>query len=63
MASLPPHTDLVMLPRGEPTEPRFDDFSRTEELINQAYAAAAAHLDALAGRAQVDAPPMPVEDR
>lgn len=62
LAALPPHVDLVMLPRGEPTEPRFDDFSRTEELINQAYGAAAAHLDALAGRTPVDAPSMPVED-
>jgi NTE family protein len=62
LAALPPHVDLVMLPRGEPTEPRFDDFSRTEELINQAYGATAAHLDALAGQVQLDAPAMPVED-
>ena len=63
LAALPPHVDLVMLPRGEPTEPRFDDFSRTEELINQAYGATSAHLDALAGNTQLDAPAMPVEDR
>jgi NTE family protein len=63
LAALPPHVDLVMMPRGEATEPRFDDFSRTEELINQAYGASAAHLDALAGRSPVDEPAMPVEDR
>jgi NTE family protein len=62
LAALPPHVDLVMLPRGAPTEPRFDDFSRTEELINLAYGATAAHLDALAGGEAVEAPAMPVED-
>jgi NTE family protein len=62
LAALPPHVDLVMLPRGEPTEPRFDDFSRTEELINLAYGATAAHLDALAGADEVESPAMPVED-
>jgi NTE family protein len=62
LAALPRHVDVHMLPRGTPPDPRFDDFSHTEDLINQAYGATAAHLDTMAGRAQVDAPAMPVED-
>jgi NTE family protein len=38
--------ELVMLPFGDPPRPRFDDFTHTAELITQAYAATAAHLDA-----------------
>jgi NTE family protein len=62
LASLPRRIDLVMMPRGEPRDPRFDDFSQTEELINQAYGASAAHLDAITNRRQVNEPAMPVED-
>lgn len=62
LEALPRRIDLHMLPRGEPQNPRFDDFTHTEELINQAYGATAAHLDAVANRRQMDAPPMPVED-
>ncbi len=60
---LPAHVDLNMLPFGDPTPPRYDDFSHTEELINQAYAATAAHLDAVAGDESQDAPTMPLEVR
>ena len=63
LAALPPYVELVMLPRGELSDLRFDDFTRTEELINQAYGATAAHLDALAGVEEIESPAMPVEDR
>ncbi len=53
--------ELVMLPYGDPPRPRYDDFSHTGELITQAYAATAAHLDARAGRAGEEEPPMPLE--
>jgi len=52
--------DLVMLPFGDPPRPRYDDFTHTPELITQAYAATAAHLDALAGMDMDEAPPMTV---
>ncbi len=38
--------DIDLLPLGDPPRPRYDDFSHTAELITQAYAATAAHLDA-----------------
>ena len=53
--------DLDMLPFGDPPRPRYDDFSHTAELITQAYAATAAHLDAHAGAEAEESPPMPVE--
>jgi NTE family protein len=54
--------ELIMLPYGDPPRPRYDDFSHTGELITQAYAATAAHLDAAAGRPGVAEPPMPLEE-
>jgi NTE family protein len=45
-AELAEKMELVMLPFGDPPRPRYDDFSHTAELITQAYAASAAHLDA-----------------
>jgi NTE family protein len=53
--------DLEMLPYGDPPRPRYDDFSHTPELITQAYAATAAHLDALAGVPAEEEPTMPLE--
>jgi hypothetical protein len=53
--------ELVMLPFGDPLRPRYDDFSHTAELITQAYAASAAHLDALAGIEPAEDPEMPME--
>ena len=52
-----------MLPFGDPPRPRYDDFSHTPELITQAYAATAAHLDALAGVEAETDPAMPLEGR
>ncbi len=56
LAALDGRMDLVLLPYGDPPRPRYDDFSHTAELITQAHAATAAHLDALAG---VEPPPAP----
>jgi NTE family protein len=53
--------EMVMLPFGDPPRPRYDDFSHTAELITQAYAASAAHLDVLAGIELETAPTMPLE--
>lgn len=38
--------EIDMLPFGDPPKVRYDDFSHTAELITQAHAATAAHLDA-----------------
>lgn len=63
LAGLDGRMELIMLPFGDPPRPRYDDFSHTPELITQAYAATAAHLDALAGvEAEAD-PAMPLEGR
>lgn len=56
LAALDGRVELIILPYGEPPRPRYDDFSHTAELVTQGYAAAAAHLDALAG---VAPPPTP----
>lgn len=53
--------ELVLLPFGDPPRPRYDDFSHTAELVTQAYAASAAHLDALAGVEPLVDPAMPLE--
>ena len=55
--------DLDILPFGTPPRTRYDDFSHTAELITQAYAATAAHLDAAVGDESNAAPPMPLEGR
>lgn len=54
--------DLVVLPFGEPPRARYDDFSRTAELVTQAYAATAGFLDADAGDEAHPPPPMPIEE-
>ena len=61
LAALPPRVHAIVLPRGAPARPKYDDFSQTDELITQAYAAAAAHLDAEAGRRELEGPEMPFE--
>lgn len=59
LAGVPSDVDVIVLPRGDPPEPRFDDFSHTPELITQAYGATCAHLDALAGGEGEADQPMP----
>jgi len=51
--------ELIFLPYGDPPRPRYDDFGHTRELITQAYAATAAHLDARAGAQAPEPPEMP----
>lgn len=55
--------DLDILPFGTPPRTRYDDFSHTAELITQAYAATAAHLDAEVGDETNAGPSMPLEAR
>jgi NTE family protein len=45
ISSLPAGIEAVVLPPGDPPRMRFDDFSRSRELIEAAYAASAALLD------------------
>jgi hypothetical protein len=56
---VPSDVDVILLPRGDPPEPRFDDFSHAAELITQSYGASCAHLDALAGGEGKADQPMP----
>ncbi len=53
--------EMVFLPYGSPPRTRYDDFSHSAELITQAYAATAAHLDAVVGDEPDPAPVMPLE--
>jgi NTE family protein len=48
LATLPKGVEAVVLPTGDPPRIRFDDFTRSRELIDAAYAASAALLDARA---------------
>ena len=48
LAAVPPAVEVVVLPPGERPELRFDDYSRTEQLIAQGYDNAATYLDELA---------------
>jgi len=45
LASLPTNVEAIVLPPGVRPELRFDDFSRTDELIEQGYLGAVAYLD------------------
>ncbi|MFN8051290.1 MAG: patatin-like phospholipase family protein [Acidimicrobiales bacterium] len=47
LVNLPRDVEAVVLPPGERPELRFDDFSRTEELMEQGYAHAVEYLDQL----------------
>jgi NTE family protein len=48
LATLPRNVEAVVLPTGEPPRIRFDDFTRSRELIDAAYSASSAHLDSVA---------------
>ena len=48
LSTLPKGTEAVVLPPGDPPRIRFDDFTRSKELIDGAYAASSAMLDGLA---------------
>lgn len=48
LATLPRDVEAIVLPTGDPPRIRFDDFTRSRELIDAAYAATTAHLDAAA---------------
>lgn len=48
LATLPKGVEVVLLPPGDPPRIRFDDFTRSRELIDAAYAASSALLDARA---------------
>jgi NTE family protein len=61
---LPARVKVIVLPVGSPPRLKYNDFSHSHELITQAYAATAAHLDARLGRgfrddARMPAPPLP----
>ena len=48
LLDLPRRVEAVVLPPGDRPELRYDDFSQTEQLMEQGYTNAVAHLDALA---------------
>jgi NTE family protein len=45
--NLPPSIELHLLPHGQPPLMRYNDFTRTPELISTAYEASSAYLQAL----------------
>ena len=49
---LPDHVEAVLLPPGEPPQIQFNDFSHSEELIENAYAASREALDEQLARRQ-----------
>ena len=61
---LPPSIELHLLPHGQPPLMRYNDFTRTPELISTAYEASSAYLQALnkPRRAPVPAPPTAASD-
>ena len=58
--ALPARVKVVVLPVGSPPRLKYNDFSHSHELITQAFAATAAHLDAVGGRRFRTDEPMPV---
>ncbi len=48
LAALPRRVHVVVLPPGDRPDIRYDDFSKTDELMEQGYRGASEHLDALA---------------
>lgn len=50
LASLPPRVEAVVLPPGQRPEIRFDDFSRTDELIDRGYEQSTAFLQERVGQ-------------
>lgn len=62
LAALPARVRVEVLPVGSPPRLKYNDFSHSHELITQAFAATAAHLDALRSgglRRGATAPPPP----
>lgn len=55
LAALPRNVKAVVLPPGDRPELRYDDFTQTDELMEQGYRGASGHLDDLA-RAEADEP-------
>jgi NTE family protein len=51
LAAMPPHIDVHLLPTGQTPHMRYNDFTRTSELISLAYEASSAYL---AGRPLVE---------
>lgn len=62
LAALPPRVNVIVLPVGSPPRLKYNDFSHSDELITQAYAATAGLLDAAParGRRGPKAPPAPL---
>jgi NTE family protein len=56
LRAVPPDVGVHVLPTGDPPSIRFDDFTRTGELMQSSHLATLAHLDAAAGVAQVPPP-------
>jgi NTE family protein len=44
LAAMPPDIGLHLLPTGQTPQMRYNDFTRTSELISLAYEASSAHL-------------------
>lgn len=53
LSLLPNGVDAVVLPTGDPPRIRYDDFTRTRELIDAAYAASTAHLESEPARTRM----------
>lgn len=53
LRAVPSSVAVHVLPTGDPPSIRFDDFTRTGELMQSSHLATLAHLDALAGVAHV----------
>lgn len=56
LRSVPPDVAVHVLPTGDPPSIRFDDFTRTGELMQSSHLATLAQLDAAAGVAHVPPP-------
>jgi NTE family protein len=56
---LPPSIELHLLPHGQPPLMRYNDFTRTPELISTAYEASSAYLQALNKPRRAPASPAP----
>jgi NTE family protein len=59
LAALPRRVKAIILPVGSPPPLKYNDFTRSEELIAQSYGATAAHLDAITVRRSEVPPPAP----
>jgi NTE family protein len=62
LENLPPAVELHLLPHGQPPLMRYNDFTRTPELISTAYEASSAYLQALAGPRRTTTPPSAASD-